>query len=370
MNKQRLVDRAKTSVFSSNNAGFFGTLLCKLNWEITEKEDDPIACTNGVYVKVGPLFFNVSEDMRKTIVRHELEHVARMHMLRRGNRNPRTWNYACDMVINRGLVKENYVFDKNPDGSMKGVHCPSEWDDLAEEQIYDLIKPEDIPEDYDGDIGEGTPSAGERAQILGNVAGAINAAKLNQNTGTHTSDYEELIKRLTKVKVDWKIFLQHLLVEKSTPMPTWKKRNRRFRDIYMKGKLATEDALAKIVFFEDVSGSVGAEELAQANAEAYAIKKNFRPKEMRIVQFDTTIKREIVVEEADELNEFKIVGRGGTSLRPVREWILKNKPKVAVIFSDLECEEMEPIPAGTELIWVIVGSGINPPFGRYVHIEL
>lgn len=48
------------------------------------------------------VLFSVME--RKALLEHVIRHLLHLHPLRRGNRNPQTWNAACDMAINPSIA--------------------------------------------------------------------------------------------------------------------------------------------------------------------------------------------------------------------------------------------------------------------------
>jgi len=97
------------------------------------------------------------------------------HMSRRGNRNPKLWNYATDYAINPILNSEadaNFAWPKNPDGSRMGLF-EEKYEGMRAEDIYDdlLQDPETqkalegMPEDTnfgevtDADVDLGAPDS-------------------------------------------------------------------------------------------------------------------------------------------------------------------------------------------------------------------
>jgi len=90
---------------------------------------------------------------------------------------------------------------------------------------------------------------------------------------------------------------------------------------------------------------------------------------MTVVQFDTKIQKIDEFKEGDTFNEIKIVGRGGTDLRCVREHIMEIKPTAAIIFSDLECPPMRKLDHDIPVIWIVVGNKeAEVNFGQMIHI--
>ena len=91
---RRELDRCKSSILMDAKNAFLGALMCQLkqDWD----ESIPTACTNGKSIWWSPHWFlSLPKPARVTVQAHEVWHVARLHMIRRGNRDPRLWNYAC-----------------------------------------------------------------------------------------------------------------------------------------------------------------------------------------------------------------------------------------------------------------------------------
>ena len=61
----------------------------------------PTAMTNGTHLVVNPdYFYELIRDERMTLFLHELGHVVLGHHLRRGDREKKLWNIACDHEVN------------------------------------------------------------------------------------------------------------------------------------------------------------------------------------------------------------------------------------------------------------------------------
>ena len=99
----REYDRIQAQAFLGKSAAFFGSLLCSLKFS-WKREDCPTACTDGIELHFNPDFFIwMCPDARETVLMHELWHVAYLHDIRRGSRDPEVWNQACDHFINLQL---------------------------------------------------------------------------------------------------------------------------------------------------------------------------------------------------------------------------------------------------------------------------
>ena len=92
-----------------------------------------------------------------------------------------------------------------------------------------------------------------------------------------------------------------------------------------------------------------------------------------LVLFDDCIQRVYEYHEEDPFEEVIIVGRGGTNLAPVRDYMIEHMPTAAIIFSDLCCSKMQPLPEGVNIptIWVGVNARPNSEvnFGKLIHIR-
>jgi len=64
------------------------------------------------------------------------------------------------------------------------------------------------------------------------------------------------------------------------------------------------------------------------------------------------------------------VGRGGTCLIEVRQWIIDNEPTAAVIFTDMGVAPMRPLSVEVPILWVCTNNpGATVPFGKLIHIK-
>lgn len=373
-NLQRELDRTKSSIFLGKSAAFLGSVMSSL--EFIWDTSIPTACTDGVRMMWNPdWFMKMNPEARKTVLRHEIDHVARLHMLRGEGRDPEIFNYACDIRINNDLENEGYSF--------AGIECC--WKDqsydangkMAEEDIYDLLiqnsikPPQNAPwmsEPGEGDmrnIGEGS-----KHTIINNVVRAVHQAKLANAAGSIPGGIEEMLNNFLSPVVPWETLLRRWFTDMLDEDYTWKRPNRRYSDMYLPSRFTDDGRLEHLVYYQDVSGSVSNQDVHRFNSELSFVWKEFKPQKMTVVQFDTKIHKIDEFKEGDTFSEIKIVGRGGTCLRCVREHILEAKPTAAIIFSDLECPPMRKLDTDIPVIWVVVGNKkAEITFGHKIHIS-
>ena len=381
------LDKVKTKVFLGSNAAFLGPLMCSVNFLWTE--NIMTARTNGISLYWNPHWFlKLPFDTRVTVLLHELWHIALLHMLRRGTRDPEIWNYACDICINNMLKSQGYTFE--------GIRP---WIDAAygtqsAEEVYDgLYQMPNLPiygefvwghEELDeegqltgdrADIlepeeGEGTGQHG----IINKVVQAATASKLAGAGETGLPDeVETMLKRFLQPKLPWELLLNQFFQALSGQDYSWARPNRRYRDMYLPSLQEDDNGLEHLIYYLDVSGSVSDGEVVRFNSEVKYIKETFNPARLTLVLFDDKLQRTYEFYEEDEFDEVVIVGRGGTNLAPIREHMLEHRPTAVVVFSDLCCAPMKPLPPGITIPTIWVGVNAHPDskvhFGKLVHIK-
>lgn len=370
---ERELDRTKISVFLGGNAAFLGSLACSL--EFFWDENISTAQTNGEYIRWNPSWFQkLSKEERIFIYLHELWHVARLHPIRGIGKDPETWQIACDYKVNEGLIEAGYSY-----GSLRPYVDPDLYK-YSEEEIYELLLQGKIPKpdtDWTGggtDEGDLVPLTKEgKHDLIAKVVRATQQAKVaKEGYGHITGNIEELINDFLNPIVPWQTVLYGFFTELTESGVSWMRPNRRFlpQGLYLPGKYTDEDKLANIFCYRDTSGSVSHQEIQRADSEIKYLKDTFNPEKITMIQFDTRITDEYVLGEEDEFEKSRIIGRGGTSLVPVKDHIEKHRPTAVIIFSDLDCKPMQPLSIDVPVIWIIIN---NPKadvlFGTKVHIK-
>lgn len=370
----RELDRTKSAVFlDKKNAAFLGSLMCSLNFIWSRSL--PTAATNGVSFWWNPDWFvSLDPEVRKTILMHELWHVARLHMIRLENRNPRYWNYACDIRINNDLEREG--------ASFYGVeNC---WKDqsfdangiMAEEDIYDKLtndgnSPKGSSWSDQGEDGDMIPLTNQEKQtVVNSVVQAVHQAKISGQAGNLPGGLQEVIDKFLEPVIPWQTVLMQFFTDLLNEDYTWKRPNRRYQDMYLPSKFTDDGRLEHLIYFLDVSGSISDKDLLRFNSEVKYIQETLKPQRLTLVQFDTIIQDVKEFREEDPFDEIHIIGRGGTSFAPVREYIMEHRPTAAIIFSDMWCSPMEPLDEEIPVIWVAIDNqSATVPFGKLIHIK-
>lgn len=373
----RAMDKCKASVFMASDAVFFGSLMCSL--EFFWVDSIASACTNGIYMQFNPNFFMaLPEATRSTVLKHELWHVARMHSLRVGNRDPQTWNWSCDIRNNNDLQKTNNSFE--------GIECcwidPS-YDNMgkglmSEEEIYEILIQNQMPPPPGGPFGVASGDDGdlspltqqEKQQAINTVVQAVQQAKMAGKAGVIPGGVEDILKQFLEPVIPWQQVLMKYFTDMLDEDYTWARPNRRYQHMYLPSRFTDDGRLEHLMYFLDVSGSISKHDVLRFNSEIKYIQETLNPQKLTLVQFDTEIQKIDEFEADQPFDEITVITGGGTCLVPVREMIEKFKPTAAVIFTDLYVTPMEPLTEDVPVIWCVYN---NPkatvPFGKLLHIK-
>lgn len=377
------LDRVKVQLFIGSNSAFYGSLLCSMDVSFCEKVSTATV-NNKMEIKWNPDWFKkLPEPTRKTVLIHEIEHVARLHFLRMGMRDPDIWNQACDHEINLGLEDDGYTFF----GTMP-LKDPS-FRGMTAEQIYDILVSEPNKQSSQGAFGEGgegciqhepnePDDSGESqstleqdlSKMLNEVIKADQMAKQSDSYSTSRRNAsEQVLDKFLKSKMKWNVFLRKYFNEKLHTALNWKRSNRRYQDIYLPSRKKVDGKLSHVIFYLDTSGSVSDEMITRFFSEVKHVKDAYNPDKITIVQFDTDIHSDVTYTSHQRIKSTKVIGRGGTCLRCVHDHITKRKPTIAVILSDLECAIM-PIAPRVDIIWICMGNpSATVAQGKLVHVE-
>lgn len=374
----QMLDKTKGRLFFQKNTGFLGSLLC--NHEFIWDFSAPTAWCNGKTIAFNPHFFlNVlDKDTRVFVLAHELWHTGFSHMLRLNDHDPEVWNQAADYVINIMLEKEGYKTDV--------PLCPPlldpKYDGMSTEQVYDILIKEKQQKGGGGSSPSGSgagqpvfggddlkaPPEGEAQEVMLKVIQAKQAAQMSGDAGSIPGEVELLISDFLDPILPWEKLLARFFTDLSKDDYSWRRPSRRYEDEYLPS-LMGENGLEHLCYYLDISGSVSDEDITRFNSEVCHIHRTLCPKRLTLVTFDTQIQDVYDFADDDRFDAIKVIGRGGTSLKPVYEHIVKNKPTAAVVFSDLYCQEMQADP-GVPVLWVVIGNqGVSVPFGKEIHID-
>jgi len=377
---QKKLSKIKIKLFLHQGAAFLASIMSQTKFIWDDSPQNPTAWTDGMTIGFNPTFWlKIPDEAKVTVLAHELWHIAYEHMLRRGNRDPEKWNIAGDHVINLMLEKSGYKFD-----GIQNCCKDRRYLNMSTDEIYALLPdPPKIPSGGGG-FGSGggssnpspaplgsdlrDPPKDKEIEVMAKVVQAVQAARMGQQAGSIPGEIILEIEKFLNPKLPWRVLLRRFFTEQSREDYSWKRPNRRYSDEYLPS-LWAEDGLTTINYYLDISGSISDEDILRFNSEVKHIKDEFNPQMLNLITFDTRIRDQYSFNENTPFEKIIVTGRGGTDLDPVADHILKTKPSVAVIFSDLWVDPM-PSVGSIPVLWVVIGNpSATVPFGQMVHID-
>lgn len=202
------------------------------------------------------------------------------------------------------------------------------------------------------------------------MAQAIQQAKIQKQAGSIPGQLELIVEDFLSPVIPWEQVLFNWFTDLVLEDYSWQRPNRRHRDMYLPSLQSDEQRLTCLHYYFDISGSVTDEMIKRFNSEVKYIKDTFNPEKLVLIMFDTKLHEIYEIEENDQFDRIKVTGRGGTCLRCVRDHINDTEPTAAIIFTDLECQPMQPLKVPVPIIWTVADNpGAKVPFGQIIHIK-
>jgi predicted metal-dependent peptidase len=385
MNAHSKMTAARTSLVLEQP--FFGTLALSLKMECDPSTDT--AWVNGRSLGYNPTFIDSQSHDRITgTVAHEVFHCAMGHPFRRGDRDPKQWNKACDLSINPQLRDSGFSL---PDG----VLYPSEFglpDGKSAEWYYAHIQEQESKDDPQGQgngqgntagqgptvpdpLGEvrdaptGTDSDGEPApseqEWKQRAASALQQAKMQ---GNMPGGLARSVQQALKPRIDVRSLLLRFFSERSTGDYSWTRPNSRYLSQGLYLPALESKALGEIAIMVDTSGSVDEVSLSYARSIVESVIDECSPAAVTVYYFDSKVASIDRFERGDSLT-WKPQGGGGTSFVPALEAIeLDGQAVCAVCITDLDGTFPDNAPL-LPVLWLSTDESNIAPFGETVYID-
>src|SRR5690606_7356868 len=194
----------------------------------------------------------------------------------------------------------------------------------------------------------------EKQTVINSVVQAVHQAKASGQAGNIPGAIKEILKKFLEPVIPWQTVLMQFFTDLLDEDYSWKRPNRRYSDMYLPSKFTDDGRLEHLMYFLDVSGSISEAQILRFNSEVKYIQETLKPQRLTLIQFDTMIQDVKEFNVDDPFDEIEIIGRGGTSFVPVREYIQEHKPTAAIIFSDMFCPPMEPLEEEIPIVWVVM----------------
>lgn len=356
---QRKVGKAKSLLILDHP--FFGTACTKR--PIIYTDTVPTAAMSAT----GQMYMNVDFCAPLTVqqlmflLAHEAMHYMLAHGLRRGHRDPQAWNVAADKVINDTLIDAG-VGDFIDGGiTLDGAR------EMAAESLYDENDDGggEGPGGLGNDIGDPTDADGQPLddatihQLEAEAKiDAIQSAKAAKAVGKLPASIERMVEELVNVSTPWYDILERFMAGKIKDGYSWNRPNRRFiaRNIYIPGTDYVPK-MGPVVIGVDTSGSIGPDEIAMFNGHINRIIDTCNPEVVHVVYCDYDVAGVDEYTPEDFPVTIQCKGGGGTSFKPVFDWIDNNAidPECVVYLTDGYGDQSE-FTTNHETVWLTTGT--------------
>jgi predicted metal-dependent peptidase len=312
--------------------------------------------TDGRNLWINTEFFkSIPLDQQVSEIVHELCHKIFLHTTRRGQRDPKLWNIACDYVINAMMKNNGFVLGNDWLLDMKydGWLAEAVYADLAKKQ--DEQQQQQQPGQGKGrgqsqgpqlpkgrqDIREAQGTPEEQAKQEDEVKALVDRALANAKAmGNVPVGMESGTAQAFKSPSEpWYNHLHRYMQSLAVNEYNWARINR--RALLTHGVFAPlhySEALGDIALGIDTSGSCYmAAEQARFAEHLNAILAEAKPRRVHVYYFDTKVYPGEVIEAGEFDVQTKPKGGGGTSFVPLFEQLQEDgiEPELCIILTDL-----------------------------------
>lgn len=311
------------------------------------------------------------------IVKHELEHVLRLHCVRGLGRHPGVWNVAADMCVN-GAKRSPKILVRNINCGVphanKLVWVPDGWSagDTAE-AYYDKLLKEDGEKIGFGDKygvglgdhglwGSSSLSVEEARQIVNELA----RRAVTQSAGNVPDHLEEILRDLGRCRVDWRAKLRFCFGRHvGKRRGTYSRRDRRSDQFGSRGW--SHRGAGRVSVVVDTSGSISSEILGEFFAEVEELTNRAK---ISVLLWDCNFQGYFEHYRRGDWNRIKIKGGGGTDMAEPLLWLVDNGlvGDVCVLLTDGFCNYADNL--GFPMVTCICdNSGSSPNWGDVVWLN-
>jgi predicted metal-dependent peptidase len=341
---------------------------------------------------------------------HEVLHCVFDHLGRRGFRDPKLYNAACDFIINWVLTEEKV-------GKMPkcGLIDSRFTDELTSEEVYQILKKESTKikmnletldehlekasgdEEGDGEgKGDGEGGSGDfevtvqggangppklteadLEKIRNEVRSATIQAAQAAGIGNVPAGIRRMIQDLLEPKLDWRALLDAHIRSSNKDDYTYQRISRRSYSSPSRFLFPAQDFdfEIKICLGIDTSGSMTKEMLLDLLSEVKGICEAFKSFELILFTWDTECynSKTFTPMNIEELLTYEMMGGGGTNARCVFEYLKREgiEPERLVMMTDGYVGDWGD-PNYCDTLWIVHSNpqqNIKPPFGLVAYYE-
>lgn len=395
MESSKKLIRAKVQLQNENP--FFAYLI--MNMKFIEKKDiQTMGVDNNGNCYYSPKFVEgLSGDILKGVLAHEVLHVILEHFNRVEQKQPRVWNIATDLCINNMLLKnhfsladggliphyDEYSFYDSKGKIIKIVDIDKKTADDIYKELMKVIKEDEKAQKgqdkkrFDKHLeGKENELTKEQRQALKDKwkRAVSEASAYARQKGNTPRGLDLVIDTLLNEKINWKHLLYRYLTRTIPHDYTYARPSKRSfsTGVYMP---VMKKENIEIVVSLDTSGSISKEELQEFMSEINGIAKSFNNLTMKLIICDSEIKEVYTIGNGDNdrIEELILTGGGGTSHKPIYDYIKENIPNTQLLVNFTDgYTDLNDLDDSINTLWVICRNGINErsiPFGEVIKLD-
>ncbi|NKC02009.1 MAG: hypothetical protein GKR90_26390 [Pseudomonadales bacterium] len=367
MNIQDVVARTTKSLIFEEP--FYGLFLIGINKQYSDKIPTAGVSKHGIGMQltINPdFYFNLSEDHRYGLVKHELLHIAFGHLVMRDlYSNHKLFNIAADLEINQYILESKLpegglLLSSFPELNLPRKAGTKEYYRLLEQAQQDGSSPslDNLMDQMDGgsqychgtwnDFDE--LSEADKKLVQKQVDHQLKEATQEtlKKQGSVPGELAELIHKLMHIeppKFNWKAYLRRFVGNSSIVYT--RKMRRKYNKRYSENPGLKIKFKNHILVGVDTSGSVNTEELKEFFSELAHMHKTGH--KITVAQCDTRLNS---VKEFNPKKDWEIHGRGGTSFQPVIDHYNEKKGLYTALIYLTDGEAYSPDNCPKNTLWV------------------
>ena len=382
---------------------FFGNMATRMR---VQNCDDwcPTAATDGRNLYYNTQFFNMLTNKQiEFVIAHEILHCVFDHIVRREDRDPRTYNIACDYLVNNLLVRDKIgervdqiqIFQ---DFKYDGWTSEEVYDDIFEKydeedlEALGQLLDEHIDWEKDGDQqGEGNnaPGAGDKEgkgrptyskdelkKIRDEIKESMITSAQSAGAGNLPGEVARMIKELTEPKMNWRELLRQQIQSTIRNDFTFSRPSRKgwHTGAILPGM--NYDETIDLCVCIDMSGSIGDAQGRDFLSEVKGIMDEYKDYKIKLWCFDTRVynEQDFSADGGEDLMDYEIMGGGGTDFDANWKYMKEHgiQPKRFIMFTDGYAWDSWGDPDWCETVFVIHShhdKNLEAPFGMTAHYE-
>lgn len=375
---------------------FFGALSLRLKITRDEGKTKDMA-TDGSHLYFSEKYVDgLPDDELIGMLAHLVMHPAMQHHTRRGHRDHKKWNKACDLAINTPLIEAGFKLPLNVpvDPRHSGQSAESIYHVLLEEEEQEKKNDPNNqgnqpPPPGGGGAGgqgdgqpdpNGTPGGGDAPGSVLDAQDPVQdnaewqmavkqAAQAAKAMGNLPAELQRLTQEANRPRFDWRSLLLRFAQDQAKSDYSWKAPNRRYIQQGLYLPQIDDTQMGDMLIAIDSSGSISDEIMRKFLGVIEGVADQVKPRNIKVVICDAKVHKVHTFERDEPIEGVELMGGGGTNFCPVFDLIDEDDDKPACVMYLTDGYGRFPEePCEVPTLWVMTDEVIAP-WGETVRLE-